>query len=73
MDENEKLRVVHDLPFSGGEATVRKKRETREQEATLENGGRPVNAENDWERIPECRLAGAMNVSHADTGITGEV
>lgn len=46
---------------------------TREQEATLENGGRSVNADNDWERIPECRLAGAMSISHADTGITGEV
>lgn len=58
--KGEKLRVIHDLTFSEGGAGVRKTRERREREATLETEGRSMNADKDWEKVPEYRLAEVM-------------
>ena len=40
--------------------TVQEERGTEEQEAYIEPGGRSVNADTDWQKIPECRLDGGM-------------
>lgn len=56
----EKLRIIHDLTFGGGGAGVRKARERREQKATLKTGDRSMNADTNWEKVSEYRLAGVM-------------
>lgn len=55
----EQMRVTHGLKFGGG-ATARRKEGTKEPEANIETGGRLVNADMDWKRVPEYRFTGDM-------------
>lgn len=52
VEEREKPRVIHDVPFRGG-ATVRKREESKEPEEAKGTGGVSVNADTDWHEVPE--------------------
>ena len=60
MKEKDELQVVHDLTFSGGEASVRKTKGERDQKATPDTGIRSVDTDTDWEKIPKSSLVGVM-------------
>lgn len=71
MEKKEKPRVIHDLTFSCGGADVRKSGGRREQGATLETGGRPVNTNGIGEGLTVSAHVSLDLYYHVDSGITG--
>ena len=59
VEEREKLQVIDDLTF-GGQANVREKRGGGRRGPVTLPESRLVNADTDWQKVPECQLAGVM-------------
>ena len=62
VEEEEKLRVIHDLIFCGNKADERGRKASGEMKSTAipETGARSVNEDTDWEKVPKCAMAGVM-------------
>ena len=58
VEEKEKLRVIHGLTF-GGQTNAREGW-GGEKDSVPEPGGRSVNSDTNWKKVPECRLAGVI-------------